>query len=80
MAITALGITLVFGAITLVLWLGSRAVVAGEMTESNVLGYIAPYPIPEVVRNMNAFALGAQSVNPDATVVTVATMRAAPVW
>lgn len=38
--------------------------VAGAMTESNVLGYIAPYPIPEVVRNLNAFALGAQSVNP----------------
>jgi basic membrane protein A len=43
-------------------------IVAGEMTESNILGYIAPYPIPEVVRNMNAFALGAQSVNPDAEV------------
>jgi basic membrane protein A len=42
--------------------------VAGEMTESNVLGYIAPYPIPEVVRNMNAFTLGARSVNPVAEV------------
>ncbi|MDE0069184.1 MAG: BMP family ABC transporter substrate-binding protein [Caldilineaceae bacterium] len=38
--------------------------VAAAMTESNVLGYIAPYPIPEVVRNLNAFALGAQSINP----------------
>ena len=38
--------------------------VAGAMTESNLLGYIAPFPIPEVVRNLNAFALGAQSVNP----------------
>jgi basic membrane protein A len=38
------------------------------MTESNVLGYIAPYPIPEVVRNMNAFTLGARSVNPDVEV------------
>jgi basic membrane protein A len=37
------------------------------MTESNVLGYVAPYPIPEVVRNLNAFALGARSVNPDVT-------------
>ncbi|MEZ4837254.1 MAG: BMP family ABC transporter substrate-binding protein [Caldilineaceae bacterium] len=46
--------------------------VAGEMTESNVLGYIAPYPIAEVVRNLNAFALGAQSVNPDVEV--------RPVW
>jgi len=41
---------------------------AGRMTESNVLGYVAPYPIPEVVRNMNAFARGARSVNPDAEV------------
>jgi basic membrane protein A and related proteins len=39
-------------------------IVAGKMTENNVLGYIAPYPIPEVVRNMNAFTLGARSVNP----------------
>jgi basic membrane protein A len=43
-------------------------IVAGEMTENNVLGYIAPYPIPEVVRNMNAFALGARSVNSEAEV------------
>jgi len=43
-------------------------ITAGRMTESNVLGYVAPYPIPEVVRNMNAFALGARSVNPDAEV------------
>jgi basic membrane protein A len=43
-------------------------IVAGKMTEKNVLGYIAPHPIPEVVRNMNAFALGARSVNPDAEV------------
>jgi basic membrane protein A len=33
-------------------------IVAGKMTQKNVLGYIAPYPIPEVVRNMNAFTLG----------------------
>jgi basic membrane protein A len=43
-------------------------IVAGKMTKNNILGYIAPYPIPEVVRNMNAFALGARSVNPDAEV------------
>ena len=40
-------------------------ITAGRMTESNVLGYVAPYPIPEVVRNLNAFALGARSVNPE---------------
>jgi basic membrane protein A len=46
-------------------------IVAGSMTEANKLGYIAPYPIPEVVRNMNAFALGARSVNPEATVTPI---------
>ena len=46
-------------------------IVAGSTTESNQLGYVAPFPIPEVVRNMNAFALGARSVNPDATVTPV---------
>lgn len=40
-------------------------ITAGRMTESNILGYVAPYPIPEVVRNLNAFILGARSVNPD---------------
>ena len=43
-------------------------ITAGRMTKSNVLGYVAPYPIPEVVRNLNAYALGAQSVNPEVTV------------
>ena len=46
-------------------------IVAGKMTKTGKLGYIAPYPIPEVVRNMNAFALGARSVNPNATVKPV---------
>jgi basic membrane protein A len=41
-------------------------ITAGRVTESNVLGYVAPYPIPGVVRNLNAFTLGARSVNPDA--------------
>ncbi|MBA5636584.1 BMP family ABC transporter substrate-binding protein [Duganella sp. LX20W] len=39
-------------------------VVAGKMTKSNVLGMVASFPIPEVIRNINAFTLGAQSVNP----------------
>ncbi len=39
-------------------------VVAGEMTKSNKLGVVASVPIPEVIRNINAFTLGAQSVNP----------------
>ena len=45
--------------------------VAGFMTKSKVLGYVAAYPIPEVIRGINAFALGAQSVNPEATVRVV---------
>jgi basic membrane protein A len=43
-------------------------IAAGKVTKNNKLGYIAPYPIPEVVRNMNAFTLGARSVNPDVEV------------
>jgi basic membrane protein A len=39
-------------------------VIAGKMTRSNTLGVVASVPIPEVVRNINAFTMGAQSVNP----------------
>jgi len=39
-------------------------IVAGQMTKSNVLGFVGSFPIPEVLRNINAFTLGAQSVNP----------------
>ena len=39
-------------------------VVAGHKTKKNVLGVVASFPIPEVVRNINAYTLGAQSVNP----------------
>jgi len=39
-------------------------VIAGKMTKSNVLGVVASFPVPEVVRNVDAFTLGAQSVNP----------------
>jgi len=40
-------------------------VIAGSMTKSNTLGVVASVPIPEVIRNINSFTLGAQSVNPD---------------
>ncbi len=43
-------------------------IVAGMKTETNEIGYVAAFPIPEVIRGINAFALGAQSVNPDAVV------------
>ena len=43
-------------------------VIAGKMTKSNVLGYVAAFPIPEVLQGINAFAKGARSVNPKAEV------------
>ncbi|HYG66054.1 MAG TPA: BMP family ABC transporter substrate-binding protein [Anaeromyxobacteraceae bacterium] len=39
-------------------------IVAGKMTKTNTLGFVGSFPIPEVLRNINAFTLGAQSVNP----------------
>jgi simple sugar transport system substrate-binding protein len=42
--------------------------IAGGMTESNKLGFVAAYPIPEVIRAIDAFTRGARSVNPDAQV------------
>ena len=39
-------------------------IIAGHATKSNTLGFVASFPIPEVLRNINAFTLGAQSVNP----------------
>ncbi|MBV1863682.1 MAG: BMP family ABC transporter substrate-binding protein [Rhodobacteraceae bacterium] len=39
--------------------------VAGKMTKTNTIGYIASYPIPEVVRGINAAYLAAKAVNPD---------------
>lgn len=47
---------------------------AGAATKSNVIGYIVPFPIPEVIRHANAFALGAQAVNPKAKVKLVWTL------
>ncbi len=46
-------------------------IAAGKMTKTNVLGYVAAFPIPEVVRGINAFTLGVQSVNPAAKVKVV---------
>jgi basic membrane protein A len=46
-------------------------IVAGRATRSNLLGYVAAYPIPEVLQGINAFALGARSVNPKAEVRVV---------
>ncbi|GGF99821.1 BMP family ABC transporter substrate-binding protein [Paenibacillus abyssi] len=46
-------------------------IAAGKMTKNNTIGYIGAFPIPEVIYNINAFTLGARSVNPDVTVNVV---------
>lgn len=38
--------------------------VAGSMTRTHTIGYVAPFPLPEVIRGINAFTLGARAVNP----------------
>jgi simple sugar transport system substrate-binding protein len=43
-------------------------VAAGRMTRSNQAGYVAGFPIPEVLQGINAFTLGMRSVNPRAEV------------
>ncbi|WP_373085246.1 BMP family ABC transporter substrate-binding protein [Sneathiella sp.] len=42
--------------------------IAGKMTKTNVIGYVGSFPIPEVVRGINAATLAARSVNPDVVV------------
>jgi len=42
--------------------------IAGHLSETGKAGYVASFPIPEVIRGVNAFLLGMQSVNPDATI------------
>ena len=42
-----------------------QGVIAGKMSKKGVLGYIASFPIPEVISGINATMLGAQTVNPD---------------
>jgi simple sugar transport system substrate-binding protein len=46
-------------------------IIAGHMTKSNVLGFVASFPIPEVVRNIDAYTMGARSVNPKVTTKVV---------
>jgi basic membrane protein A and related proteins len=46
---------------------------AGMATKSNKLGYVVAFPIAQTLLNINAFELGAQSVNPDATTTVVFT-------
>ena len=46
-------------------------VAAGRMTQSNLAGYVAGFPIPEVLQGINAFTLGMRSVNPKAQVKVI---------
>lgn len=46
-------------------------IVAGMKTKTNKIGYVAAMPISECIRGINAFTLGVQSVNPDATVEVI---------
>jgi basic membrane protein A len=46
-------------------------IIAGAMTKSNTLGVVGSVPIPEVLRNINSFTMGAQSVNPKITTKVV---------
>jgi basic membrane protein A len=48
-------------------------IAAGASTKSNKLGYVVAFPIPQTLANINAFELGAQSVNKDATTTVVFT-------
>ena len=46
-------------------------IAAGYKTQSNRIGYVAAFPISEVIRGINAFTLGVRSVNPNATVEVI---------
>src|SRR5258708_6685267 len=48
-------------------------IVAGHMTKSGKLGFVAAKPIPQVLRNINAFAMGARLANPKATLQVIFT-------
>jgi simple sugar transport system substrate-binding protein len=46
-------------------------IAAGRMTKSNILGWVGAFPVPQVIYSLNAFMLGARSVNPNATLRVV---------
>jgi basic membrane protein A and related proteins len=68
---TAPNVSTVFGRMENARYLSGIA--AGAATESNIIGYVAAFDIPEVVRGINAFTLGVRSVNPEAEVRVVYT-------
>ena len=66
---TAKNLSEYFGAAEDTIYLSGMA--AGAATKNGQLGYVVPFPIPEVIRHANAFALGAQAMHPGATVKLV---------
>ena len=66
---TAENVSTYFGRVYEVRYLSG--IVAAMQTESNKIGFVAAQPIPEVIRSINAFTLGVQSVKPDATVEVI---------
>jgi basic membrane protein A len=66
---TAENLSTYFGKIYQARYLAGIA--AGMKTKADKIGYVAAFPIPEVIRGINAFTLGVQSVNPDATVEVI---------
>lgn len=51
----------------------TAGIAAGAATKSGKLGFIYAFPIPQTIANINAFTLGAQSVNPAAQTITIST-------
>lgn len=51
----------------------TAGIAAGKASETGKLGYIYAFPIPQTLANINAFTLGAQSVNPDAETIAIST-------
>ena len=51
----------------------TAGIAAGAASETGTLGYVYAFPIPQTLANINAFTLGAQSVNPDIETITIST-------
>lgn len=66
---TAPNVTAYFGRIYQARYL--TGLVAGKMTKNNQIGYVAAFPIPEVIRGINAFTMGVREANPNAQVRVV---------
>ena len=66
---TAPNVSTYFGKIYQARYLSGIA--AGRKSATGAIGYVAAFPVPEVIHGSNAFALGVQSVNPNATVKVI---------